>query len=71
MSEEQSYFYVQAGNKLLSLPNKKHAFPSFRAEKLQYSLLAAAAETTHITASAKWKRAMTHPTYAPPDMLSH
>lgn len=50
---------------------KNMLFPNFKAEKLQYSLLAAAAETTHITATAKWKRVMTHPTSALPGTLAY
>lgn len=45
--------------------------PNFKAEKLQHSLLAVAAETTHITATAKWNRVMTYPTDALPNTLAY
>lgn len=50
---------------------KTMLFPNFKAEKLQYSLLAVVAGTTHITATAKWKRVMAHPTNALPGMLAY
>lgn len=57
-------------NKLLHLPKENMLFPNLIPEKLQYSLVAVAAETVHITVTAKWKRVMTHPSNALPEPLA-
>lgn len=49
---------------------KNVLFPNLMPEKLQYSLVAVAAETVHITVTAKLKRVMTHLTNALPQTLA-